>query len=65
MNLLILLKETSREKARLTLHVMTEMHFYFGKKTKKYHAWSCQNICEALAFLIDNMFIRFETKLYI
>ena len=34
MNLLILLKETSREKARLTLHVITEMHFYFGKKLK-------------------------------
>ena len=30
-NLLILLKEPSREKALLTLHVMTEMHFYFGK----------------------------------
>ena len=33
--LLILLKEPSREKALLTLHVMTEMHFYFGKKLKK------------------------------
>ena len=31
MNLLILLKELSREKALFTLHVMTEMHFYFGK----------------------------------
>ena len=30
-NVLILLKETSREKALLTLHVMTEMHFYFRK----------------------------------
>ena len=27
-NLLILLKEPSREKALLTLHVMTEMHFF-------------------------------------
>ena len=34
-NLLILLKELSREKGPLTLHVMTEMHFQFGKKTKK------------------------------
>ena len=65
MNLVILLKETSRRKARLTLHVMTEMHFLLRKKTKKYHAWSCQNVCEALVFLIDNMFIRFDTKLYI
>ena len=29
--LLILLKEPSREKALITLHVMTKMHFYFRK----------------------------------
>ena len=30
----------------------------------KYHAWSCQNVCDALTFLLDNIFIRFGTKLY-
>ena len=34
------------------------------KKTKKYHAWSCQNVFDALTFLLDNIFIRFGTKLY-
>ena len=44
---------------------MTEMHFLLQKKkTKKYHAWSCQNLCDALLFLLDNIFIRFGTKLY-
>ena len=38
--------------------------FYFRKKTKKYHAWSGQNVCDALTFLLDNIFIRFGTKLY-
>ena len=33
-NLLILLKEPSREKALLTLHVMTEMHFLLKKNLK-------------------------------
>ena len=33
-NLLILLKEPSREKALLTLHVMTEMHFLLQKSLK-------------------------------
>ena len=61
-NLLILLKEPSREKALLTLHVMTEMHFYF-RKPKKYHAWSCQSVCDALTFLLDNIFVRFGNKL--
>ena len=33
-NLLILLKEPSRKKALLTLHVMTEMHFLLQKNLK-------------------------------
>ena len=33
-NLLILLKEPSREKALLTLHVMTEIHFLLQKTLK-------------------------------
>ena len=37
--------------------------FYFGKKTKNYHAWSCQNVCDALTFLLDNIFSQFGTKL--
>ena len=53
-----------REKALLTLHVMTEMHFLRQKNLKKYHAWSCQNVCDALTFLLDNIFIRFGTNLY-
>ena len=36
--LLILLKEGSREKALLSLHVMTKMHFLLQKSLKKYHA---------------------------
>ena len=43
---------------------MTEMHFLLRKKNpKKYHAWSCQNVCDALTFLLDKVFIRFGTKL--
>ena len=61
-NLLILLKEPSIEKALLTLHVTTGTHFYFGK-SKKDHARSCQNVCDALTFLLD-IFIQFGIKLY-
>ena len=59
------MKAPSREKALLTLHVITEMYFLLWKKAlKKYHAWSCQNVCDAMTFLLDNIFIRFGTKLY-
>ena len=29
-----------------------------------YHLLSCQNVCDALSFLLDNIYIRFDTKLY-
>ena len=29
-----------------------------------YHLWSCQNVCDALLFLLDNIYFRFGTKLY-
>ena len=32
--------------------------------TETYHAWSCQNVCDALTFLLDNIFIPFDTKSY-
>ena len=38
--------------------------YFTSAKPKKYHAWSCQNVCDALTFLFDNIFIRFGTKLY-
>ena len=38
--------------------------FFTPEKPKKYHAWSCQNKCGALTFLLDNIFIRFCTNLY-
>ena len=37
---------------------------FTSEKPKEYHAWSCQNVCDALTFLLDNIFIRFGTKLY-
>ena len=29
-----------------------------------YNLWSCQNVCDTLSFLLDNICIRFDTKLY-
>ena len=30
----------------------------------RYTLWSCQNVCDALSHLLDNIYIRFGTKLY-
>ena len=37
--------------------------FLLQKTLKQHHAWSCQNVCDGLTFLLDNIFIRFGTKL--
>ena len=29
--------------------------FFTSEKPKQYHAWSCQNVCDALTFLLDNI----------
>ena len=29
-----------------------------------YHLWSCQDVCGALSFLLDTIYIRFGAKLY-
>ena len=39
--------------------VFTSADHYTG-----YHLWSCQNVCDALLFLLDNVYIRLGTKLY-
>ena len=38
--------------------------FFTSGDTKRYKLWSCQNVCEALIYFLDNIYIRFGTKLY-
>ena len=38
--------------------------FFTSGDTKRYKLWSWQNVCEALIYLLDNIYIRFGTKLY-
>ena len=35
-----------------------------GKGCSLHNLWSCQKVCDALVYLLDNIFIRFGTKLY-
>ena len=45
-NLLILLKVPSREKGSPYLACSDSNAFFTSEKPKKYHAWSCQNVCD-------------------
>ena len=37
--------------------------FFTSGDTKRYKLWSCQNVCEALIYILDNIYIRSDTKL--
>ena len=39
-------------------------YFTSADHYRGYQLWSCQNVCDALSFLLDNIYIRFGTKLY-
>ena len=43
---------------------MVHQAFFTSEVHKKYTLWTCQKVCEALTFLLDNIYIRFGTKLF-
>ena len=53
----------SREKA-LYLACNDQHAFFTSDVYKIYNLWSGQKVCKALVYLLDNIFIRFGTKLY-
>ena len=38
--------------------------FFASEDAKRCGLWSCQSVCEALVYLLDNIYIRFGTELY-
>ena len=38
--------------------------FFTSSDQSQYTLWSYQNVCDALSYLLDNIYIRFGTKLY-
>ena len=40
------------------------MLFFTSEVHKNYTLWTCQKVCEALTFLLDNIHIRFGIKLF-
>ena len=38
--------------------------FFTFSDQSRYTLWPCQNVCDALSYLLDNIYNRFGTKLY-
>ena len=41
-----------------------ECAFFTSDVYNSHNLWSCQKVCDALVYLLDNNFIRLRTKLY-
>ena len=48
--------------ADLFLYCYERNAFFTSDKVKNYNIWYCQKVCEALTFLLDNIYIRFGFK---
>ena len=53
------LKRSSKTKARFI-----KKAFFTSTDHRGYKLWSCQNVFDALSYLLDNIYIRFGFKLY-
>ena len=57
-------KKFYKNKGTLHLACNDKNAFFTSTDHRGYTLWSCQNVCDALSYLLDNIYIRFGIKLY-
>ena len=59
-----LIQRTFTRKGSLYLACNEKHAFFTSEEHTNHNLWSCQKVCEALTYLLDNIFIRFGNKIY-
>ena len=59
-----LIEQTFNREGSLYLACNDKNAFFTSEQPKRYNLWSCQKMCDGLHYLLDNIFIRFGSKLY-
>ena len=59
-----LIEQTFNREGSLYLACNDKNAFFTSEQPRRYKLWSCQKMCDALHYLLDNIFIRFGSKLY-
>ena len=59
-----LIERTFQREGSLYIACNDMSAFFTSDAVRNYNLWSCQKVCEALTFLLDNIYIRFGYKLY-
>ena len=58
-----MIENTFRREEALYLACNEERAIFASKEHKKYNLWTCQKVTEALIYLLDNIYFRFDSKL--
>ena len=59
-----LIERTFQREGSLYIACNDKNAFIKSDAVRNYNLWSFQKVCEALTFLLDNIYIRFGSKLY-
>jgi hypothetical protein len=62
--LIQLIEKTFAREAKPFLACTYEKAFFTDEVLKHYTMWTCTDVCEALTFLLDTIFIRFGNDIY-
>ena len=64
LDLIVDLQKGIKNYGSLYLACNDRKAFFTSSDQSRYTLWSCQNVRDALSYLLDNIYIRFGTKLY-
>ena len=59
-----LIERIFQRKGSLYIACNDRNAFFTSEAVRNYNLWSCQKVCEALTFLLDNIYKRVGSKLY-
>ena len=59
-----LIEQTFNKEGSLYLAGNDKDAYFTSEQPKRYNLWSCQKMCYTLNYLLDNIIIRFGSKLY-
>ena len=59
-----LIEQIFNREGSLYLVCNMKRAFFTSEQPKRFKLWSCHKVCNALHYLLDNIFIRFGSKLY-
>ena len=58
-----LIERTFQREGSLYIACNDKNAFFTSDAVRNHNLWSCQKVCEALTFLLDNIYIRFGSKI--